>query len=312
MNEADHEMSIETATTTSLTVKPDSEKEKPVVVGGEPLEIMVLSNHSADVDNKAIDNTVVNHDDDKTNDEDDETTVEQPMTLTQRFRYYRSHVNFHRYRFLNIMIISMMLYIYREEDTCQQQLQGWFLLYLANNVYTFMCVCYEDFGRLFSIFNVPFDIFIAVYGSILFYGSGGASECRTIHHGLYIYGIILQSIKLSYLGLAFLIAACAIPFLMLVMYLRQPGVPGASDSDIQKYIKTNRWTVPIPSNESRPTVATNKDCCVCTNEFQLQESVSQLPCSHNFHETCIKRWLKLKRVCPLCRHDITESHSNRS
>jgi hypothetical protein len=30
-----------------------------------------------------------------------------------------------------------------------------------------------------------------------------------------------------------------------------------------------------------------------------------LTCGHSFHSKCIKKWLRLKHTCPLCRQDVT-------
>lgn len=44
------------------------------------------------------------------------------------------------------------------------------------------------------------------------------------------------------------------------------------------------------------------NCTICTEEFQLDERLSILECSHIFHADCLKRWLDCYRNnCPLCR-----------
>jgi hypothetical protein len=56
-----------------------------------------------------------------------------------------------------------------------------------------------------------------------------------------------------------------------------------------------------------------KDCCeqtchICMDEFSEstnKEKAVKLPCSHIFHESCIKQWLcKEKVTCPVCRADV--------
>jgi len=46
-------------------------------------------------------------------------------------------------------------------------------------------------------------------------------------------------------------------------------------------------------------------CSVCQEEFNLRETVKQLPCKHIFHDNCILPWLKVKDTCPLCRKTIS-------
>ncbi|KAL5860401.1 hypothetical protein ACOSQ4_001697 [Xanthoceras sorbifolium] len=46
-------------------------------------------------------------------------------------------------------------------------------------------------------------------------------------------------------------------------------------------------------------------CYICLVEYEEDDSVRILPCHHEFHRTCVDKWLKeIHRVCPLCRGDI--------
>lgn len=45
-------------------------------------------------------------------------------------------------------------------------------------------------------------------------------------------------------------------------------------------------------------------CAVCLAEFERGDLLRQLPCGHKFHSTCIDKWLRTKKVCPLCMQDI--------
>ncbi|XP_004512518.1 RING-H2 finger protein ATL52-like [Cicer arietinum] len=48
-----------------------------------------------------------------------------------------------------------------------------------------------------------------------------------------------------------------------------------------------------------------RDCSICLNEFEDDESIRLLPkCSHAFHLPCIDTWLKSHSNCPLCRATI--------
>eukprot|EP00112_Aurelia_sp_Birch-Aquarium-sp1_P008551 Seg1945.8 transcript_id=Seg1945.8/GoldUCD/mRNA.D3Y31 product="E3 ubiquitin-protein ligase RNF165" protein_id=Seg1945.8/GoldUCD/D3Y31 len=46
-------------------------------------------------------------------------------------------------------------------------------------------------------------------------------------------------------------------------------------------------------------------CIICLIQFKNGQDVRQLPCQHMFHITCIDKWLKINRLCPTCRLDIT-------
>ncbi|XP_008451865.2 uncharacterized protein LOC103493025 isoform X2 [Cucumis melo] len=46
-------------------------------------------------------------------------------------------------------------------------------------------------------------------------------------------------------------------------------------------------------------------CYICLVEYEEGDSMRVLPCHHEFHATCVDKWLKeIHRVCPLCRGDI--------
>lgn len=70
---------------------------------------------------------------------------------------------------------------------------------------------------------------------------------------------------------------------------------GADDKEISN-IPTREFT-----KEDDPG-----ECSICMTEFEEGDTISELPCSHRFHEACVNRWLPIKRTCPLCRHDITQ------
>ncbi|CAI9778569.1 unnamed protein product [Fraxinus pennsylvanica] len=51
-----------------------------------------------------------------------------------------------------------------------------------------------------------------------------------------------------------------------------------------------------------------ESCTICLSEFyQGSEVVTRMPCSHVFHENCIKKWLKTSHYCPVCRFKMPTS-----
>jgi len=40
-------------------------------------------------------------------------------------------------------------------------------------------------------------------------------------------------------------------------------------------------------------------CGICLHEHP--DTVRALPCAHAFHEVCLRKWLKMKGVCPICK-----------
>lgn len=58
---------------------------------------------------------------------------------------------------------------------------------------------------------------------------------------------------------------------------------------------------------SAEQVSSKLQCSVCWEDFQLKETVYQLPCQHVYHETCIRPWLELHGTCPICRQNLGNS-----
>lgn len=53
-------------------------------------------------------------------------------------------------------------------------------------------------------------------------------------------------------------------------------------------------------------------CSVCWEDFILNEDVRQLPCSHVYHDGCIRPWLELHGTCPICRQNLGNNEQQSS
>lgn len=47
-------------------------------------------------------------------------------------------------------------------------------------------------------------------------------------------------------------------------------------------------------------------CIICYQNYT--DKVVKLPCNHNFHDICIKKWLTDHNTCPLCRTNVLNCH----
>ncbi|TVU08505.1 hypothetical protein EJB05_41910, partial [Eragrostis curvula] len=46
-----------------------------------------------------------------------------------------------------------------------------------------------------------------------------------------------------------------------------------------------------------------KVCDICIEEYRDQDTLGVLPCTHRFHESCIRQWIKVgvQTYCPICK-----------
>ncbi|CAD8064905.1 unnamed protein product [Paramecium sonneborni] len=51
----------------------------------------------------------------------------------------------------------------------------------------------------------------------------------------------------------------------------------------------------------------NRQCSICCNNFQKDETIIQLPCKHIYHQSCLFSWLDHSTKCPNCRSDVLEA-----
>ena len=54
----------------------------------------------------------------------------------------------------------------------------------------------------------------------------------------------------------------------------------------------------------------NKRCVICYEDFKDNDESIFLPCFHVFHKKCIKKWLKYKDFCPLCKISVNNNLNN--
>ncbi|XAR68930.1 Ubiquitin--protein ligase [Bertholletia excelsa] len=77
---------------------------------------------------------------------------------------------------------------------------------------------------------------------------------------------------------------------------------------------------PLPASkaaiESLPTVqiaasyvATDSQCAVCIELFEINTEALEMPCKHIFHSDCIVPWLSVRNSCPVCRQELPADSS---
>lgn len=84
------------------------------------------------------------------------------------------------------------------------------------------------------------------------------------------------------------------------------GVP-ASKSSVSA-LETRRFEG-VLGHESSSSTSSASACVVCLEDFQAGVEVTAMPCSHEFHCTCLAKWLERSHHCPLCRFPMPTADS---
>ncbi|XP_013784778.1 uncharacterized protein LOC106468873 [Limulus polyphemus] len=59
------------------------------------------------------------------------------------------------------------------------------------------------------------------------------------------------------------------------------------------------------SRANNNTEMRQKECQVCLSSYEEGEVLRILPCFHDYHASCIDKWLKNNRSCPTCRVEVS-------
>ncbi|OIW10660.1 hypothetical protein TanjilG_16032 [Lupinus angustifolius] len=71
---------------------------------------------------------------------------------------------------------------------------------------------------------------------------------------------------------------------------------GLTDENILKYIKREKFEL-----VGEDTPENKEKCCICQATYIDGEEVGKLDCVHRFHVDCIRQWLVIKNICPVCK-----------
>ncbi|KAL7156831.1 hypothetical protein ABFS83_02G035700 [Erythranthe nasuta] len=69
---------------------------------------------------------------------------------------------------------------------------------------------------------------------------------------------------------------------------------GLTDEQIMGFMKHRK-------HEAIRALPNLEPCCVCQENYVTGDDVGILECGHEFHTNCIKQWLILKNLCPICK-----------
>lgn len=49
-----------------------------------------------------------------------------------------------------------------------------------------------------------------------------------------------------------------------------------------------------------------EECVICCMVYTSGERLINLPCAHQYHSACIKRWLSVNKQCPVCQTEVQD------
>lgn len=49
-----------------------------------------------------------------------------------------------------------------------------------------------------------------------------------------------------------------------------------------------------------------KSCSICLEPFCVNDAIKILPCLHQYHESCVDKWLRTRAECPVCKFSILD------
>lgn len=84
---------------------------------------------------------------------------------------------------------------------------------------------------------------------------------------------------------------------------------GLTEEAISNRLKTQTHTA--PSNSVELENRETDFCTICQTNFENKEMIGTLDCGHEYHADCIKQWLVVKNLCPICKSSALRNDSIR-
>ncbi|OVA11092.1 zinc finger protein [Macleaya cordata] len=76
---------------------------------------------------------------------------------------------------------------------------------------------------------------------------------------------------------------------------------GLSEETILRHLKTRIHVPSVALLEEGSMDRETETCIICQVEYENQEKIGTLDCAHEYHVDCIRQWLLVKNVCPICK-----------
>jgi hypothetical protein len=76
-----------------------------------------------------------------------------------------------------------------------------------------------------------------------------------------------------------------------------------SSSELERNEKVN---IDVSSKTYSETEKVFTNCSICSDDYNDDDTVSVLDCTHVFHKNCIEEWGHYNPVCPICKSSIKQ------
>lgn len=170
-------------------------------------------------------------------------------------------------------------------------------LYLYSSSSNSLCAKISKSTNFLLTNIISFSYYIYILFSYMKYNQMDSTECLKSH---YLPSIILFSIiALGIIDICYNIiyfVGTMIGFPCFIRYFLSDPMDFISRYGIDPIV-IDEWPT------EKATEKQNDVCVICNDPITVGQDILVLKCDsrHYFHGTCIKRWLKEKIVCPLCK-----------
>ncbi|ESQ48472.1 hypothetical protein EUTSA_v10020603mg [Eutrema salsugineum] len=89
---------------------------------------------------------------------------------------------------------------------------------------------------------------------------------------------------------------------------------GLSEEVVKDFLKRRTsLSTRINLEEAPSSDLETGSCTICQETYKNQDKIATLDCKHEYHTECLKEWLVIKNVCPICKSEalVTEKKKRR-
>ena len=156
-------------------------------------------------------------------------------------------------------------------------------------------------------------------GNVWMFGGGDPDEGACKHEGksaVYRLNFALISIQYIHMLLPCIVMILLVPciclclpcigsWLRIVRHGEENGRKAGASIELINTLPKKKYRDLCKGDGDDPT------CPICLNDFEAEDELRMLPCSHAFHEGCVDEWLQVNATCPSCRRSVLPADSAR-